>query len=77
MKVKYVAWSLAMQKAMWLRSILLELNLTPRVDGHVEMLCDNTTSIQLAKDPKSHWKTRHREGAIIHVKRHKNIGSFH
>ena len=52
-----------MQEAMWLRSFLQDLNLTPRVDDPVEMLCDNTAAIQFAKDPKFHRKTKH-------IKRH-------
>jgi len=59
MKVEYVACSLATQEAMWLRSFLQNLNLTPRADDPVEMLCDNTAVIQFTKDPKFHQKTKH------------------
>jgi len=38
---------------------LQDLNLTPRVDDHIEMMCVNTTAIQFAKDPTFHKKTRH------------------
>ena len=40
-----------------------DLNLTPRVDDQVKILCDNTTTIQFVKDPKFHLKTKH-------IKRH-------
>ena len=59
MEAEYVACSLATQEAMWLRSFLQDLNLTPRVDDHVEILCDNAAVIQFAKHPKFHWKTKH------------------
>lgn len=59
MEAEYVAYSLAMQGVIWLRSFLQDLNLTPRTDDPVEMLCDNTTAIQFAKDPKFHRKTKH------------------
>ena len=59
MEAKCVACSLATQEAMWLRSFVHDLNLTPRVDDPVEMLCDNTTAIQFAKDPKFHQKTKY------------------
>ena len=59
MEAEYVACSLATQEAMWLRSFLQDLNLTPKTDDPVEMLCDNTAAIQFAKDPKFHRKTKH------------------
>jgi len=41
MEAEYVACSLATHEAMWLRSFLQDLSLTPRVDDPVEMLCDS------------------------------------
>jgi len=38
---------------------LQDLRLTPKVDDPVELMCDNTTAIQFAKDPKFHRKTKH------------------
>ena len=54
MEAEYITCTLATQEAMWLRSFLQDLNLTPRVDDPVEMLCDNTATIQFAKGPKFH-----------------------
>lgn len=59
MEAEYVAVSLAVQEAMWLRSFLQDLDLTPKVDEPVEMHCDNTAAIQFAQDPKFHRKTKH------------------
>jgi len=59
MEAEYAACSLATQEAMWLRSFLQDLNLTPKVDDRVEMLCDNIVAIQFAKDLKLHRKTKH------------------
>ena len=59
MEAEYVACCLAAQEAIWLRSFLQDLNLTPRVDDPVEMWCDNTAAIQYAKDPKFHRKAKH------------------
>ena len=50
---------LAAQEAIWLRSFLHNLNLTLRVDDAVEMMCNNTTASQFAKDLKLHRKTKH------------------
>jgi len=44
----------------WLRNLLQDLNLTPRVDDPVELWCDNTAAIQYAKDPKFHKKGKHK-----------------
>ena len=57
-ETKYVVCSLATQEAMWLRSFLYDLNLTPRVNDPVEMLCDNTAAIQFAKNLKFQRKTK-------------------
>ena len=54
MKAEYVACSLANQKETWLSNFLHDLNLTPIIDDTIEMLCDDTTGIQFAKDLKFH-----------------------
>jgi len=59
MEVEYVACCLATQEAIWLRSFLQDLNLTPRVDDPVEIMRNNTAAIQFARDPKFHRKTKH------------------
>ena len=41
-----------------LRSFLQDLNLTPKVDNPIEMLCDNTTAMQFTKNLKFHQKTK-------------------
>jgi len=59
MEAEYVAYSVATHEAIWLKSFLQDLNLTPRVDNPIEMLCDNTPTIQFAKDLKFYRKTMH------------------
>ena len=63
MEAECVACSIATHEVIWLRSFLQDLNLTPKVDDPIELLCDNTAAIQFAKDPKFHRKTKH-------IKRH-------
>jgi len=58
-EVECIAYSIATQEAIWLRSFLLDLNLTPKVNDPIELLCDNTATIQFAKDLKFHRKTKH------------------
>ena len=38
---------------------LQHLNLTPKVDDPIELLCDNIAAIQFTKNPKFHRKTKH------------------
>lgn len=59
MEAEYVACCLAVQEAIWLKSFLHDLNVTPKVDEPVDMHCDNTAAIQFAKDPKFHKKSKH------------------
>ena len=59
MEVEYVAYSVATQEAIWLRSFIQDLNFTPRVDDPIEILCDNGATIQFVKDLKFHRKTKH------------------
>jgi len=59
MNAEYVAYSIATQEAIWLKSFLQDLNLTPTVHDAVEMLYDNTATIQFAKDLKFHQKTKY------------------
>ena len=54
MEAEYVAFCLAAQEAIWLRSFLQDLRLTPRADD-----CNNTVASQFVKDPKFHRKTKH------------------
>jgi len=58
-EAEYVAYSLATQEAISLRSFLQDLNLTLKIDDPIELLCDNTTAIQFTKDPKFDRKTKH------------------
>ena len=59
MEAEDVACSIATQEAIWLRSFLQDLNLTPKLDDPIELLCDNTAAIQFAKDLKFHRKAKH------------------
>ena len=59
MESEYVTYSIATQEAIWLKRFLRDLNLTPKVDDPVELLCEDTAAIQFAKDPKFHRKTKH------------------
>ena len=41
-----------------------DLNISPIVDDPIEMLCNNIVGIQFAKNPKSHWRTKHNKRQI-------------
>jgi len=45
MEAEYVTCYLATQEAIWLRSFLQDLRLTPRVDDPAELMCDNNFAL--------------------------------
>jgi hypothetical protein len=54
---EYVALSLATQEALWLRSLLKELDLLP--DNPTTIYGDNQGSLKLAQHPYDHCRTKH------------------
>jgi len=58
-EAQYIACCLTTPEAIWLKSFLQDLDLTPRINDPVEMLCDNTAAIKFARDPKLYRKTKH------------------
>lgn len=59
MESEFVACSVAVQEAIWLRRFLQSLDITGHLDKAVVIYCDNTAAIAYAKDPKYHGRTKH------------------
>jgi len=59
MEAEYITYSIATQEAIWLWSFLQVVNITPKVDDPIELLCDSTATIQFAQDPKFYRKTKY------------------
>jgi hypothetical protein len=57
-EAEYVALSMASQEALWLRSLLKELQLLPETPG-TTIFGDNKGSLTLAEHPYDHCRTKH------------------
>jgi hypothetical protein len=58
-KAKYMAASEASSEGVWIRNFITELGVVPSALDPLEILCDNTGAIALAKEPRYHPKTKH------------------
>ena len=61
MEAEFMACSASVQEAVWLRSFLQSLNVTPNPSHPVMIHCDNQACIAYMKDPKYHGRTKHIE----------------
>ena len=59
MEAEYVACSGVVQEAVWLRRFLQHLEIVTDAPNPMTILCDSTTTLTYAKDPKYHGKTKH------------------
>ena len=53
-KAEYIVASDAAKEAVWLQKFIIELGVTPSVDGPIIPYCDSTGTIAQVKEPKSH-----------------------
>jgi hypothetical protein len=56
-EAEYVAGFEAAKEAIWLRSLLTEIDLTPEHASTI--FCDNNASINLSEDPMLHTRVKH------------------
>jgi hypothetical protein len=54
-----MASSEASSEGFWNRNFITKLGVVPSALDSLEMLCDNTCAIALAKEPRYHPKTKH------------------
>jgi hypothetical protein len=54
-----MAASEASSEGVWIRNFITELGVVPSALDPLEILCDNTGAIALAKEPRFHPKTKH------------------
>ena len=54
-----VAAAEASSEGVWIRNFITELGVVPSALDPLEILCDNTGAIALAKEPRYHPKTKH------------------
>ncbi|KAI3692791.1 hypothetical protein L6452_32614 [Arctium lappa] len=58
-EAEYIAVNEAAKEAMWMKKFIEDLGVVPTILDPIEILCDNEGTIILAKEPKSHKRTRH------------------
>jgi len=58
-EAEYIAASEAAKEVVWIRKFVSELGVVPSASSPVDLYCDNSGAIALAKEPRSHKKTRH------------------
>ena len=59
MEAEFVAFSSAVQKAVWFKRFLDHLGISNEASGPVLVNCDSEAAIAYTKDPKFHCKTKH------------------
>jgi hypothetical protein len=55
----YIAAFDAAKEAVWIKKIISELGVVPSASSPVDLYCDNSRDIVLAKEPRSHKKSKH------------------
>src|SRR3954470_23981687 len=61
MEAEYIATAAAVQEAVWLRSLLISLEVVPHAADPVTLHSDSMSSIDYSKDFKFHGRTKHIE----------------
>ena len=64
-EAKYIAASEAANEGVWMKEFISDLGVIPSASGPMEIFCDNTGAIALAKESGFHTRTKH-------IKRHFN-----
>ena len=59
MEAKYIAANDAAKEAVWMKKFLAELEIILTIINPVPLYCDNNGAIALAKESRSHHKSRH------------------
>ena len=57
-EAQYMAASKTTQEAIWMKEFITDLGVIPKASGPMNLFCDNTGAIALAKEPRFHRKTR-------------------
>ncbi|PKI75854.1 hypothetical protein CRG98_003769 [Punica granatum] len=76
-EAEYITASNAAKEAVWIKKFVTELAVVPSIADPVELYCDNNGAIMLAKEPRSHqrskqilrsWMWRHRVTSQIYIR---------
>jgi hypothetical protein len=58
-EAEYIAVNEAAKEAVWMKKFIRDLGVVPSIQDPIEIFCDNEGAVILAKEPRSHKRTRH------------------
>ncbi|KAJ9553605.1 LOW QUALITY PROTEIN: hypothetical protein OSB04_017650 [Centaurea solstitialis] len=58
-EAEYIAVNEAAKEAVWMKKFIGDLGVVPSIQDPIEIFCDNEGAVILAKEPRSHKRTRH------------------
>ena len=58
-KAKYIVAFDVAKEAVWIKKFITELGVVPGITNLVDLYCDNNEAIAQAKEPRSHYQSKH------------------
>ena len=58
-EAKYIAASEAAKEAVWLKNVLMDLEVVPSTQSAITLFCHNSGAVANSKEPRSHKKGKH------------------
>ena len=71
-----MAASEAAKERIWLKEFVTELGVVPSALDPMEIFCDNTGAIALAKEPRCHKSSKHIKRRFHQIREHVNEGDI-
>ena len=59
METEYYAAAEASMESVWMKQFITDLGVVPSASSPLDLYCDNSGTIAIAKEPRSHQKTKH------------------
>ena len=59
MEAEYYAAAEASMESVWIKQFLTDLGVVPSASSPLDLYCDNSGTIAIAKEPRNHQKTKH------------------
>ena len=56
---EYVATSEAINEAIWMKKLIMDLRVIPKIEGPVSLYFHNTGTVIQNKEPRSHYRSKH------------------
>ena len=76
LEAEYMAASEAATEGIWLKEFVTELGVVPSALDPMEIFCDNTGAIALAKEPRCHKSSKHIKRRFHQIREHVNEGDI-